>query len=42
MKVVLDVNARVVRIKKIIDPVVVTMYLLQKKVHEEILVLVCT
>jgi hypothetical protein len=41
MGVVLDVYARDVR-KKIIDPDIVTMYLLQKKVHGEIHILVCT
>ena len=39
---VLNVHARGVKIKKILDPDIVTMHLLQKKVYGKILVLVWT
>ena len=42
VEVVLDVHARDIRKKKFIDPDVVMMHLLQKKVHGEIHMLVCT
>ena len=43
VEAILDVNVRVVRIKKFIDPDIVMMHILQKKmVNKEILVLVYT
>jgi hypothetical protein len=41
METVLDVHASGVKIKNFIDANVIAMHLLQKKVHGEILVLVC-
>ena len=42
VEAVLDIHVRGVKIKRFLDPNVITMHLLQKKVHEEIVVLVCT
>ena len=42
VEIVLDVHVKGVKIKKILDLDVITIHLLHKKVHGEILILVCT